>query len=56
MVIIITMFVGNAIYGSLMSTGAFEVYLDNKLVFSKIKSGIMPTPQDLDRLLAWEMY
>jgi len=47
------MFVGNAIHGSLTSTGAFEVYVDNNLVFSKIQSGMMPTPQDLDRFLAW---
>jgi len=51
MTIIIVMFVGNAVYGSLMSTGAFEVYVDNNLVWSKIQTGAMPAPGDLDRFL-----
>jgi len=49
--IIIVMFVGNQIHSALTSTGAFEVYLDNNLVFSKIQTGIMPAPADLDRFL-----
>jgi len=51
-VIIASMFIGNSISGSLLSTGAFEVYLDNKLIFSKLRSGLMPNIQDIDGFLA----
>lgn len=32
----------NVIKGSVCSTGAFEVYLDSQMVFSKLNSGRMP--------------
>jgi len=53
LVIIVVMFLGNSVYGSLMSTGAFEVYLDSNLIFSKLQTGAMPNMQDIERFLAW---
>jgi len=52
LVIIVVMFLGNSVYGSLMSTGAFEVYLDSNLIFSKLQTGAMPNMQDIERFLA----
>lgn len=36
-------FVGNMINNSLISTGAFEVFANGQLVFSKLATGQMPT-------------
>lgn len=36
-------FLGNNIQGGLLQTGAFEVTVNNELVFSKIETGEMPT-------------
>jgi selT/selW/selH-like putative selenoprotein len=38
-------FLGNNIQASLLSTGAFEMYLDGQLVYSKLATGGMPTLQ-----------
>mmetsp|Transcript_19108 Transcript_19108/g.62294 ORF Transcript_19108/g.62294 Transcript_19108/m.62294 type:complete len:125 (+) Transcript_19108:296-670(+) len=38
----ISWFLGNTIYGNMMSTGAFEVYFDGKTVFSKLESKQLP--------------
>ena len=32
----IVFFMGNMISGNLLSTGAFEIFVDDKLVFSKL--------------------
>lgn len=37
-----TWFVGNNIQSSLISTGAFEVYINDVLAYSKIQAGRMP--------------
>uniref|UniRef100_A0A1I7XVQ8 SelT-like protein n=1 Tax=Heterorhabditis bacteriophora TaxID=37862 RepID=A0A1I7XVQ8_HETBA len=37
----------NMIESTLMSTGAFEIYLDSELLWSKLESGRIPTPQEL---------
>ncbi|KAL5580727.1 hypothetical protein UlMin_013169 [Ulmus minor] len=37
-----TLLLGNALQSSLQSTGAFEVFLNNELVFSKLKEGRFP--------------
>jgi len=50
-VIIVCMLLGNNVVSSLMSTGAFEVFLDNKLIFSKLQTGGMPSAQDIERFL-----
>lgn len=42
-----TVFLANAVVGSMTATGAFEVTLDGELVFSKLQSGRMPTADDI---------
>ena len=37
----------NMLRNSLASTGAFEVFADGQLVFSKLQSGRMPTAEEL---------
>jgi selT/selW/selH-like putative selenoprotein len=37
----------NAVEGMLTSTGAFEIYLGNEQIWSKIESGRVPSPQEL---------
>ncbi|KAJ8601071.1 hypothetical protein CTAYLR_004511 [Chrysophaeum taylorii] len=37
----------NNFANSLVATGAFEIYLDDRLVFSKLETGRLPTVQDL---------
>lgn len=39
-------FVGNTINNALTSTGAFEVYYEDALVFSKLETGRMPSSMD----------
>jgi hypothetical protein len=51
MVIIGSYFICNQLSASLVNTGAFEVYDDNKLIFSKLKSGNVPSTQDILALL-----
>lgn len=40
-------FIGNAVEGFLVSTGAFEIYANDELIFSKIQSGHIPQPPAL---------
>ena len=35
--------VGNSIQGSLLTSGAFEISIDEVLIFSKLQTGHMPT-------------
>lgn len=48
-------FICNAIEGSLISTGAFEIYADDKLIASKLATGQVENPksvvQRLDEIL-----
>ena len=37
----------NSIEGMLMSTGAFEIYLGDELIWSKLESGRIPSPTEL---------
>ena len=39
--------VGNAVVSSFRNTGAFEIYLGNKLIWSTLGEGRMPNFQDL---------
>jgi len=50
-VIMACMFIGGQISNSLMSTGAFELYLDGNLIFSKLATGRMPSPQEIELFL-----
>ncbi|EFO89893.1 hypothetical protein CRE_07512 [Caenorhabditis remanei] len=42
---------GNLVEQSLISTGAFEVYLGNEQIWSKIESGRVPSPQEFMQLI-----
>ena len=39
------MMLGNVVLQSLMNNGAFEMYVNNNLVFSKLKEGRYPTEE-----------
>ncbi len=46
---------GNYLSGTLMNTGAFEVYDDlngSYILFSKLQAGRFPTPEELIRIVA----
>ena len=44
-------FISNAIEGQLLSSGAFEIYVDDDLVASKIQTGQIENPKNvIDRL------
>lgn len=40
-------FLGNMVSNSLTSTGAFEVYYDGRLVYSKLQNGQLPTMEEM---------
>lgn len=42
-----TFFIGNMVQGNLLSTGAFEIFVNNELVYSKLATGEMPTMLEL---------
>lgn len=44
-------FLGNAIETQLVSTGAFEISVDNMPVWSKIESGRIPQPPELFQII-----
>ena len=44
-------FIGNAIESHLISTGAFEISLDNMPVWSKIESGRIPQAPELFQII-----
>jgi len=50
-VVMVVMLLGNNLSNMLLSTGAFEVYADNVLIFSRLATGKMPTPQEIEALL-----
>jgi len=47
-VVMAAMFIGGQLSNSLLTTGAFEVYLDEKLIFSKLAVGRMPSLQEIE--------
>lgn len=46
-----TFFLGNAIEGSLLQTGAFEILYNNDTIWSKLESGRLPKPEELYSIL-----
>jgi selT/selW/selH-like putative selenoprotein len=44
-------YIGNMIQGNLLSTGAFEIFVNDKLVFSKIDTGKMPDAEVINQIL-----
>jgi hypothetical protein len=49
-----TWFMGNTLAQNLVSTGAFEVYYDGDLVFSKLLTGKLPVVRPLSRPTAMQ--
>lgn len=45
-------FIGNLLRNNLVSTGAFEVYFDGNLIFSKLQAGRLPTVAELMQQVA----
>ncbi|KJH48790.1 selT/selW/selH selenoprotein [Dictyocaulus viviparus] len=41
----------NMVESTLMSTGAFEIYLDKEQIWSKLESGRVPSPQELIQMI-----
>jgi len=50
MIIMGAWFLGNTINNGLTSTGAFEIFVDDTLAFSKLQSGRMP--QNMEEITA----
>ena len=44
-------FVGNMVTQQLLATGAFEIFVNDELVYSKLETGRMPENQDIQPLL-----
>ena len=51
MLCLITFLVGSIVKTQLLSTGAFEIYFDDEVVFSKLQTGEPPTMEILESLL-----
>jgi selT/selW/selH-like putative selenoprotein len=52
---ILAFFVGNMVENQLQSTGAFEVYLNDIEVWSKLKSGRVPSVQEIAQIIETQM-
>jgi len=48
-------FVSNAMEGQLISTGAFEISLNDMPIWSKLENGRLPSPQELFQILDGQM-
>ena len=44
---------GNMLSNMIGSTGAFEVYYKEKLIYSKLQSGRVPTAEDIINKINW---
>jgi len=53
--VLAVVFLCNFISGQLMQTGAFEVFYNDQLVFSKLATGDLPNPQELVFLASKQM-
>ena len=51
MVVFIALFMLNNVGASFLATGAFEVYLDKKLIFSKLMTNRVPSGPDLFEMM-----
>ena len=45
-------FLGAMIQTNLMQSGAFEIYINDKLMFSKLESGRMPNINDIHHIFS----
>jgi selT/selW/selH-like putative selenoprotein len=50
--VIFGLFILNSLCAQLVSTGAFEVYVNDELVFSKLQMGRVPVVEDIIAALA----
>jgi thioredoxin reductase-like selenoprotein T len=46
-----TLFVINSLGNSLIATGAFEIYVNDQLIFSKLQTGRFPNGEELVQLI-----
>lgn len=44
--------IGNVLQNTLQSTGAFEIYFDGDLIFSKLKEGRFPSEIEVEQLVS----
>jgi len=51
MVIMVVMLLGNTLHGAVTSSGAYEVFFDGNLAFSKLATHRMPTFDEIEGLL-----
>ena len=51
MVCMISFLIGNMVKSNLLSTGAFEIYFDDELVFSKLQTNEIPSTDVINELL-----
>lgn len=49
---IMAFFIGTMVQNSLLQSGAFEIYVNNNLEFSKLQGGQMPTIEDINAILS----
>jgi hypothetical protein len=49
---IIVYILGSTIQSSVASSGAFEVLLNNNLIFSKLKTGTVPQVYEIEKILS----
>lgn len=49
---LLSLFILNSVGNSGLSTGAFEIFVDDKLVFSKLATGRTPGPEDIESIMA----
>jgi selT/selW/selH-like putative selenoprotein len=42
---------GNMISGQLVSSGAFEIFIEGELIFSKLQTGRMPSLDEITRAI-----
>ena len=47
----VIMFLVGSIHGQIASSGAFEVYLNGDIIFSKLKTGRMPSLPEIENAL-----
>jgi hypothetical protein len=48
----VAFFVGTMVQNSLLQSGAFEIYINGNLEFSKLQGGQMPTIEDINSMMA----
>mmetsp|Transcript_8507 Transcript_8507/g.11855 ORF Transcript_8507/g.11855 Transcript_8507/m.11855 type:complete len:141 (+) Transcript_8507:239-661(+) len=55
-IVFVVLFMMNSIGNSMITTGAFEIYLNDELIFSKLSGGHVPNGEDIVNALASKFY